>query len=230
MNIELIKTFRFEAAHVSPCGRSDSQLHGHGYRVDVVVAGECDPHMGWLMDYAEIGDAFSKLHEQLDHRRLEEVTGLTDTSLTGLRMWLRSRLNDRIAGLRDVRVSVVGDCRFSTMALDADEAQGLPARVRFGFEAAHALPRVPEAHKCRRMHGHSFRVEVGAKNGAVETVLQEIYDRLDHRCLNEIEGLENPTSEIVSRWIWERLEERSVDPAMVIVGETCTARCIYHGG
>ncbi|MCH7958780.1 MAG: 6-carboxytetrahydropterin synthase [Candidatus Hydrogenedentes bacterium] len=230
MNIELIKTFRFEAAHVSPCGRSASKLHGHGYRVDVVVAGECDSHMGWLMDYAEIGDAFSDLHDQLDHRTLEEVAGLSDTSLSGIVAWLRSRLSDRIALLQEVRVSVAGDCRFNAMALDPDDAQGLPARVHFGFEAAHALPRVPEAHKCRRMHGHSFAVEVGTNGEDIEDVLREIYDKLDHRCLNEVEGLENPTSEMVGRWIWERLEERSADPAMVIVGETCTARCIYHGG
>lgn len=229
MNIELVKTFHFEAAHTSPCGRSESQLHGHGYRVDVRVAGECDQQMGWLMDYGEIGDSFSNLHDQLDHRTLEEVTDLADTSLAGLRVWLRSRLNDRIARLKDVQVSVVGGCQFNVMALEEDAKQDLPARVRFGFEAAHALPRVPEAHKCRRMHGHSFRVEVATKGTTVEPMLQEIYDVLDHRCLNDIEGLENPTSEMVSQWIWERLEQRNVGPIAVIVGETCTARCIYHG-
>lgn len=229
MNIELVKTFHFEAAHTSPCGRSKSQLHGHGYRVDVWVAGECDREMGWLMDYGEIGDAFSDLHEQLDHRTLEEVTGLTDTSLAGLRAWLRSRLNHRIARLKDVQVSVVGGCRFDTTVLEEDVAQKLPARVRFGFEAAHALPRVPEAHKCHRMHGHSFQVEVDTKGATVEPVLREIYDALDHLCLNDIEGLENPTSEMVSQWIWKRLEQRDVEPVTVIVGETCTARCIYHG-
>ena len=87
----------------------------------------------------------------------------------------------------------------------------------FGFEAAHRLPHVPEGHKCARLHGHSFRVRIHVSGeidqtagwicdfaelkGAFAPVLKE----LDHTFLNEVPGLENPTSEEVARWIWERL-------------------------
>ena len=79
MKMELRKSFQFEAAHLLPhlpethkCRR----LHGHSFRVEIVVAGECDPQLGWLMDYADIKAAFKPLWEQLDHRYLNEVTGL----------------------------------------------------------------------------------------------------------------------------------------------------------
>ena len=111
----------------------------------------------------------------------------------------------------------------------------------FTFEAAHLLPNVPEGHKCRRLHGHSFQVELSVEGPVGETsgwvmdfadisaVCRRIEARLDHRYLNEIEGLENPTSEVLARWIWR--EARSALPMLtaVEVRETCTTRCIYRG-
>ncbi len=87
----------------------------------------------------------------------------------------------------------------------------------FQIEAAHRLPNVPDGHKCARLHGHSFRIEihisgpVGQDTGWVmdfadlRRAFQPLFDQLDHHCLNDIEGLENPTSENLARWIWERL-------------------------
>src|SRR3954453_12560046 len=87
----------------------------------------------------------------------------------------------------------------------------------FTFEAAHRLPCVPVGHKCSRLHGHSYRVEVhvgGQVNpdygwvqdfGDIKRAFEPVHDLLDHRYLNEIEGLENPTSENVARWIWLHL-------------------------
>ena len=112
----------------------------------------------------------------------------------------------------------------------------------FTFEAAHRLPHVPPGHKCSRLHGHSYRVEVhvrgpvGATSGwvmdfaDVKRAFQPIYDRLDHHYLNEIEGLHNPTSENLARWIWE--QTRPVLPLLskVVVHETCTSGCEYSGG
>ena len=112
----------------------------------------------------------------------------------------------------------------------------------FRFEAAHFLPRVPEDHKCRRMHGHSYQVRVTVEGeidpaigwlidfAAVDAAVDPLVARLDHRVLNEIEGLDNPTSENLARWLWIRLVATLPGLAAVAVEETCTARCIYRGG
>jgi 6-pyruvoyltetrahydropterin/6-carboxytetrahydropterin synthase len=111
----------------------------------------------------------------------------------------------------------------------------------FTFEAAHRLPNVPEGHKCSRLHGHSFRVEihvsgaVGAKTGWVMdfadlgAAFKPLYRMLDHNYLNEIAGLENPTSEVIARWIWDRLQPALPGLSKVIVRETCTTGAIYRG-
>ena len=111
----------------------------------------------------------------------------------------------------------------------------------FTLEAAHRLPNVPPGHKCARLHGHSFRIEVrvsgepGADTGwimdfgDIKTAFQPIYDQLDHHYLNEIEGLDNPTSERLAIWVWERL--KPVLPALseIVIHETCTSGCRYRG-
>ena len=111
----------------------------------------------------------------------------------------------------------------------------------FRFEAAHYLPNVPQGHKCRRMHGHSFRGEIVVR-GAVDPKIGWLIDfadlkravdplvaRLDHYVLNEIEGLENPTSERVAVWLWERLAPSLPQLYCVTVEETCSSRCRYYG-
>jgi 6-pyruvoyltetrahydropterin/6-carboxytetrahydropterin synthase len=111
----------------------------------------------------------------------------------------------------------------------------------FRFEAAHRLPRVPEGHKCARLHGHSFKVEVAVYGpvdphtgwvidfGVLHDVWAPLQDRLDHRYLNEIPGLENPTSEVLARWIWDELAPKLPGLAQVTLFETCDARCEYTG-
>ena len=111
----------------------------------------------------------------------------------------------------------------------------------FTFEAAHQLPHVPAGHKCGRLHGHSYRVAVHL-DGPVDQpagwvrdfadlscVVKPLVARLDHYYLNEIEGLDNPTSEVLARWIWERLEGALPELSQVVVSETCTTGCIYRG-
>ena len=111
----------------------------------------------------------------------------------------------------------------------------------FTFEAAHRLPAVPEGHKCGRLHGHSFRVEVfvsgpvGDRSGWVidfadiKEKVDPIRKQLDHYYLNEIEGLENPTSEVLVRWIWTRLKQELPELSRLILRETCTSGCVYDG-
>jgi len=111
----------------------------------------------------------------------------------------------------------------------------------FTFEAAHRLPNVAEGHKCARLHGHSFQVTVHV-SGPVDARLgwvvdfadvkeawRPLFETLDHRYLNEIEGLENPTSEHIARWIWTRLAPRLRGLSAIAVRETCNAGCVYRG-
>lgn len=111
----------------------------------------------------------------------------------------------------------------------------------FTFEAAHRLPNVPAAHKCARLHGHSFRVRVTVDApvdpalgwvmdfAEIKAAWAPLDDALDHRYLNEIPGLENPTSERLAQWIWERLRPALPMLACIEVRETCSAGCRYRG-
>lgn len=112
----------------------------------------------------------------------------------------------------------------------------------FTFEAAHRLPHVPPDHKCARLHGHSYRVTirvagpVDADTGMVmdfaeiKAAFKPIRDGyLDHYYLNDVEGLENPTSENLARWIWEKLKHGLPQLCAVQVSETCTSGVVYRG-
>jgi 6-pyruvoyltetrahydropterin/6-carboxytetrahydropterin synthase len=111
----------------------------------------------------------------------------------------------------------------------------------FHFEAAHRLPNVPPGHKCARLHGHSYRVRIHVVGpveeragwvvdfGDITTAAGPVIAELDHFYLNDIPGLENPTSENVARWIWQRLAGRLAGLARVEVLETCTSGCVFEG-
>lgn len=110
----------------------------------------------------------------------------------------------------------------------------------FTFEAAHRLPNLPEGHKCRRLHGHSFRVEVHvggsveAESGMVldfadiKAAFRPLWTQLDHNYLNDVEGLANPTSENLAVWIWDRLAG-DLPLSRIVVRETCTSGVEYRG-
>ena len=112
----------------------------------------------------------------------------------------------------------------------------------FRFEAAHFLPNVPEGHKCLRTHGHSFRGEVAVRGpldphlgwvmdfADLKAAVEPLVQRLDHYLLNDIPGLENPTSEILAVWIWRELAGKLPLLTRVTIEETCTSRCHYFGG
>lgn len=110
----------------------------------------------------------------------------------------------------------------------------------FTFEAAHRLPHVPDGHKCARLHGHSYRVQVHVAGdvdpasgwvmdfGDIKRAFRPLHEQLDHYYLNDVAGLENPTSENLARWIWDRLIDQ-LPLSAVTVRETCTSGCIYRG-
>jgi 6-pyruvoyltetrahydropterin/6-carboxytetrahydropterin synthase len=111
----------------------------------------------------------------------------------------------------------------------------------FTIEAAHRLPNVPPGHKCSRLHGHSFRIEVHVRGpldpelgwvldfADIKSAFQSIEDQIDHRYLNDVEGLENPTSEHLARWIWKKLVPALPSLSKIVVQETCTSGCVYAG-
>jgi 6-pyruvoyltetrahydropterin/6-carboxytetrahydropterin synthase len=111
----------------------------------------------------------------------------------------------------------------------------------FRIEAAHRLPNVAPGHKCARLHGHSFLIEVHVRGpldpvlgwvmdfADLKTAFAPLFERLDHNYLNEIPGLDNPTSENLARWVWDELKPRLPLLAHVIVHETCTSACRYDG-
>ena len=127
----------------------------------------------------------------------------------------------------------------------ARRSEVLQMKVRlvheFRFEAAHRLPRVPAGHKCQRLHGHSYKIEVGVAGpvneetgwlidfGEIYKLWEPLYAQLDHNYLNDIPGLENPTSEVLARWIWTKLKPSLPQLVRVTVFETCDARCEYEG-
>ena len=112
---------------------------------------------------------------------------------------------------------------------------------QFSIEAAHWLPNVPADHKCRRMHGHSFQIQVHVRGpvdpllgwvmdfAEIKAAFAPVEDEIDHRCLNDVEGLENPTSENLARWIWRELRPALPLLSRIVIRETCTSGCVYSG-
>lgn len=111
----------------------------------------------------------------------------------------------------------------------------------FSIESAHRLPNLPAEHKCSRLHGHSFHIricvegEVDPETGwiidfaEIKAAYKPVFDQLDHYYLNDIEGLENPTSENLAKWIWDRMKPELALLSKVIIKETCTSGCVYTG-
>ncbi len=113
--------------------------------------------------------------------------------------------------------------------------------IALSFDAAHRLPHVPAGHKCGNLHGHTFQVELyveGAVSeatgwvtdfGDIKAIANPCIEQLDHHYLNEIEGLENPTSENIAVWIWERVQPQLPNLARIVVKESPTSGAVYTG-
>ena len=111
----------------------------------------------------------------------------------------------------------------------------------FRFEAAHSLPNAPEGHKCRRLHGHNYRVDIHVTGpvdkragwvldfGLIKKAVEPILAELDHRCLDETPGLANSTSEQIARYLWERVATKLPGLSAVTVWETDDSRCVFRG-
>ncbi len=225
----------FEAAcriEQLPHGHPSRRLHGHSYaaRVRARLPDGWGGFAGAETEAlaARLADAVAPL----DYGLLNEYLAVpTDENLA---RWIRARLAG-VPGIESVGVMSTRD-----QGVDLDSAGQAHVWRRFRFEAAHQLPNVPAGHPCGRMHGHGFEVilhanqDLGARDMAVDldhlaALWAPVGAELHHGCLNDIPGLENPTSEVLAAWLWARIKPQLPELSWVTVYETITAGCHYDG-
>lgn len=224
----------FESARqvlLLPEGHRSRRLHGHGFLAKV----RANLPKGWAtFPGAEVGDLKQALNlavEPLDYRHLNETLEVpTDENLA---RWIQNRLN--VPGIESVSVQSTRD-----EGVDLDINGHAHIWRRYSFEAAHQLPNVPAGHKCGRMHGHGFEVilhadqdlgkrAIGIDYDHLDELWAPVYAELDHACLNDIGGLKNPTSELISSWLWSRLKPELPELSWVTVYETASCGAHFDG-
>lgn len=213
------------------------RLHGHSYFATVRAA--LPP--AWAAfaggEVEGLRNRMGTCVAPLDHAMLNDH--LTEPTDENLARWVRAHLAGDVPGIRQVGVQ-------STLhsGVDLDAAGQAHVWRRYRFQAAHRLPHVPLGHQCGRMHGHGFEVilhaNVDMRTGPVERDIALDYDQLDaiwapfhavlnYRCLNEIEGLSNPTSEHISAWLWARVKPVLPELSWVTVYETGSCGANFNG-
>ena len=224
----------FEAAcriPILPEGHRSRRLHGHSFRARVRAA--LPPAWAPFAGAAtgQLTEALKECIGALDYRDLNAILPIpTDENLA---RWVRARL--AVPGIESVGIQSTPD-----QGADLDGADHVHLWHRFRFEAAHHLPNVPIDHPCGRLHGHGFEVILHADQTLADDDMGMDFDRLaalwaplqaelHYACLNDIAGLENPTSERLSHWIWQRLKPELPVLSWVTVYETATAGCHYDG-
>lgn len=224
----------FESARkvdILPTGHRAATIHGHSFlakvRTEIQASSVAFP--GAEVTY--LRDALLAAVAPLDYSLLNEAVAVpTDENLA---RWLRNKLPLP-------QVAVVGIQSTSGQGVDLTSADHAHLWRRYRFEAAHQLPNVPEGHQCGRMHGHGFEVilhvdqDIGDSNMGIDFDLIDEYwaplqEKFHLACLNEIPGLENPTSEVLAGWIWERLKPKLEKLSWVTVYETHTSGCHFDG-
>ena len=208
-----------------------SRLHGHSYtaRLRARLADGWAAFPGAESDSLQrrLIDCVSPLDYALLNNHIEMPTD------ENLARWIRERMD--VPGLE-----MVGIQSTRHEGADLDTHGNVHVWRRYRFEAAHQLPNVPAGHQCGRMHGHGFEVILHANQSLGERDMgldydfldrhwAPLYSQLDHSCLNDIPGLENPTSESLSAWLWQRLKPELPELSWVTVYETVTAGCHFDG-
>jgi 6-pyruvoyltetrahydropterin/6-carboxytetrahydropterin synthase len=229
-----VATGEFESARqvdLLPEGHRCRALHGHSFKASVFA----ELKDGWA---AFPGGEVSSLRE-----RLEQV--LAPLNYTHLNKVIDQPTDENIARWIGKQLALPGVDRIavqstSNQGVDLDRDGMAHVWRRYKFQAAHQLPNVPLGHKCGRMHGHGFEVIVHANQSLGTRALSIDYDHLDalwapihfelnYKCLNEIEGLSNPTSEIISSWLWARLKPLLPELSWVTVFETGSCGANFDG-
>ena len=244
----------FEAAcrvDLLPEGHRSRGLHGHGYLADV----RCALPAGWASfpggEVEELRARLAAVLEPLDYSELNrEIEQPTDENIA---RWVRSRIAAAVvenaavkntgienARIENARIKNVGVQSTRDEGADLDQKEHAHIWRRYTFESAHRLPNVRTEHKCGRMHGHGFEVilhadmdlgrrAIGIDYDRIDALWAPLHEKLDHACLNDIAGLANPTSELISSWIWERLKPRLTELSWVTVYETASSGAHYDG-
>lgn len=220
-----------------PVGHRSHGLHGHGFTARVRVrqpSGEAGRAGG---DVDALSAALRQAVAPLDYADLNRLIEVpTDENLA---RWLMTRLGDGCFGEHGV-IDTVGIQSTANEGVDLGVDDHAHIWRRFRFEAAHRLPNVLPGHQCGRMHGHGFEVilhadqdlagsDMGIDLDYLANCWEPLQQQLHYACMNDIPGLENPTSEMLARWIWQRLKPVLSELSWVTVYETATAGCHYDG-
>jgi 6-pyruvoyltetrahydropterin/6-carboxytetrahydropterin synthase len=224
----------FESARqvaLLPEGHRGQRLHGHSFvaKVRAHLPPDWAPFPG--AEVQTLGQRLAACTELLDYRLLNDIVDLpTDENIA---RWVRDRLD--VPGLEQVGIQSTVD-----QGVDLDRHDQAHVWRRYRFESAHQLPHVPLGHKCGRMHGHGFEVILHANQDAdgrdisidvdhLDEVWAPFHAQLNHRCLNDIEGLSNPTSEVIAGWLWQRLKGVLPELSWVTVYETGSCGANFNG-
>lgn len=230
----LVAASPFEAARkveILDENHPSRRLHGHSFLAKARVEVDAD---GSSKDGTEVESLYQRLKDcvaELDYQYLNDHLPVpTDENLA---RWINRRMPDFL-------INSIGIQSTRDQGVDLDSEQKAHVWRRFRFEAAHKLPNVPAGHQCGRMHGHGFEVilhseqnisdqQLGIDYDRLDELWQPLYGRLNNACLNEIEGLDNPTSEVLSHWLWDRIKPICESLSWVSVYETATAGCHFNG-
>jgi 6-pyruvoyltetrahydropterin/6-carboxytetrahydropterin synthase len=224
----------FEAARqvmLLPAGHRSRRLHGHSFLAKI----RAELPVGWASfqgaEVDQLREVLERAVAPLDYNALHTI--LEQPTDENLARWLRERLD--VPGLQKVGVQST-----THEGADLDTVNRAHVWRRYLLQSAHRLPRVPPGHKCGRMHGHGFEVilhahqdlgsrALGIDYDTLDELWAPIHAELDHACLNDVKGLENPTSEMIAAWIWARLKTPLPELSWVTVYETAQCGANFDG-
>ena len=224
----------FEAAckvAVLPVGHRAASLHGHSFlaKIRTQVLPDWAAFPGAEVDQLQ-GELIHAI-APLDYALLNDH--IDDPTDENIARWLHQRLS--LPNVKNIGIQSTRE-----QGADLDTNNHVHLWRRFRFEAAHELPQVPAGHQCGRMHGHGFEVilhvdqDIGEQNMGIDfdyidACWAPFQEQLQHSCLNDIAGLENPTSEVIAAWLWNRIKPKLDNLSWVTVYETQTSGCHYDG-
>ena len=235
-SIQFIASSRFDAARsvkIFPKGHKSHNLHGHSFWASILTDADRHTNSNGL-EHINLMEKLAKITNQLDYSFLNEMLNIpTDENLA---KWIRK---NSLKSLKNIAM-VIGLQSTKDQGVHLGENDDIHVWKRFQFEAAHQLPNVPVGHKCGRMHGHSFQVivhaniQLGSNNLSIDyetlsNLWSPIDNLLNYNCLNDIEGLNNPTSEILAKWIWEKIILNLPSLSCVSVYETALCGAHFDG-